>query len=162
MLSEDSPPLRMRLKIEVNTGEHFSVLGVRETKFDVHSRWFSGFAAISTYDLNELLGTKLRALYQRRKGRDLFDLWMTRGRDDVDPDRLVDCFGRYLDRQGQRVTRAQFEANLAAKLEDNEFVSDMTPLLGLGTTWNVAEAAAYVRDQLLSRLPGLSWKGSGE
>ncbi len=28
-----------------------------------------------TYELAELTGTRLRAVYQRRKGRDLFDLW---------------------------------------------------------------------------------------
>ena len=33
----------------------------------------SGKCEITTYSLNELLGTKLRALYQRKKGRDLFD-----------------------------------------------------------------------------------------
>ena len=38
------------------------------------SRWFTGAAKVLTYDLDELLGTKLRALYQRKKGRDLFDL----------------------------------------------------------------------------------------
>ena len=37
------------------------------------SRWYSGTAAIATFEINELLATKLRALYQRRKGRDLFD-----------------------------------------------------------------------------------------
>ena len=37
------------------------------------SRWYSGTAAIATFEFDELLATKLRALYQRRKGRDLFD-----------------------------------------------------------------------------------------
>ncbi|MGH2469017.1 MAG: nucleotidyl transferase AbiEii/AbiGii toxin family protein [Chloroflexota bacterium] len=38
------------------------------------SPWFTGSADVPTFALEELLGTKLRALYQRRKGRDLFDL----------------------------------------------------------------------------------------
>jgi predicted nucleotidyltransferase component of viral defense system len=71
--SEDSIPLR--LKVEINTREHFAVYGFRTLPFAVESRWHSGEAEILTYDLEELLGTKLRALYQRRKGRDLFDLW---------------------------------------------------------------------------------------
>jgi predicted nucleotidyltransferase component of viral defense system len=37
--------------------------------------WFSGTGAIQTYKLEELLGTKLRALYQRKKGKDLYDLY---------------------------------------------------------------------------------------
>jgi predicted nucleotidyltransferase component of viral defense system len=48
---------------------------LKKHKFSVENQWFSGDCEITTYYLEELLGTKLRALYQRRKGRDLFDLW---------------------------------------------------------------------------------------
>ena len=72
--SEDTPPLPLRLKIETNTREHFSVYGFKEIPFSVKSRWFDGSCSIHTYELDELLGTKLRALYQRRQGRDLFDM----------------------------------------------------------------------------------------
>ncbi len=56
------------------------------------SRWFSGRAAVRTYRLDELLATKLRALYERRRGRDLFELWdaWTRGR--VSPARVTEAF----------------------------------------------------------------------
>ncbi len=72
--SEDVPPLKMRLKIEVNTREHFTQLGRARVPFEVNSPWFRGTADVHTFALDELLGTKLRALYQRKKGRDLFDL----------------------------------------------------------------------------------------
>ena len=39
----------------------------------MENSWFSGRCELTTYALEELLGTKLRALYQRAKGRDLFD-----------------------------------------------------------------------------------------
>lgn len=29
-----------------------------------------------TFQIEEILATKLRALYARRKGRDLYDLWL--------------------------------------------------------------------------------------
>ena len=44
--------------------------------FKVESGWFTGVAQLTTYHLEELVGTKLRALYQRKKGRDLFDLYL--------------------------------------------------------------------------------------
>lgn len=72
--SEDAPPLMLRLKVEINSREHFAVYGFKRLPFSVHSRWFKGSGEITTYELAELLGTKLRALYQRRKARDLFDL----------------------------------------------------------------------------------------
>jgi len=67
--------VQLRLKVEINSREHFTVLGSVKRGFSVDSRWFSGSASILTYHLDELLGTKVRALYQRKKGRDLFDLW---------------------------------------------------------------------------------------
>ena len=72
--SEDAPPLLLRLKVEINTREHFAIHGFIRQSFEVNSRWFRGDCEINTYSLDELLATKLRALYQRSKGRDLFDL----------------------------------------------------------------------------------------
>lgn len=57
--------IRMRLKLEINSKEHFNVLDWVDFPFKVESEWFSGTAQIKTYHINELLGTKLRALYQR-------------------------------------------------------------------------------------------------
>ena len=73
--SEIPPIIPIRLKVEINTREHFNVLGLTKHKFSVNSQWFAGNCQTTTYYLEELLGTKMRALYQRRKGRDLFDLW---------------------------------------------------------------------------------------
>ncbi len=72
--SESVPTIRLRLKVEINTREHFSALGFAKRAFSVDSRWYTGTADILSFELDELLATKLRALYQRRKGRDLFDL----------------------------------------------------------------------------------------
>lgn len=66
---------QIRLKVEINCFEHFNVLGLQEVPFRVESGWFTGEARLTTYQLEELVGTKLRALYQRKKGRDLFDLY---------------------------------------------------------------------------------------
>ncbi|WP_420442305.1 nucleotidyl transferase AbiEii/AbiGii toxin family protein [Candidatus Palauibacter sp.] len=92
--SEDVPPLKLRLKVEINTREHFSELGLRRVAFLVDSPWFGGTAEVTTYALEELLGTKLRALYQRRKGRDLFDLWYAWEMRSVDAPAVLTCFLR--------------------------------------------------------------------
>lgn len=73
--TETQPVINMRLKIEINTREHFNVLGLKEIPYKVENEWFSGECNLTGYELEELLGTKMRALYQRRKGRDLFDLY---------------------------------------------------------------------------------------
>ena len=70
----ESSTVPLRLKVETNTREHFALYGLRKEPFAVASRWFTGAGDIQTYALDELLGTKLRALYQRKQARDLFDL----------------------------------------------------------------------------------------
>lgn len=157
--SEDLPPVRLKLKVEINSREHFTVYGLQNHRFEVASRWFSGAANVRTYELDELLGTKLRALYQRRKGRDLFDLGLALTRDDVSPSRIVEVFARYTQEDGARVTRAMFEQNLAAKKTDRVFTADMTPLLATGHTWSFDAAFERVWRELVSRLPGEPWKG---
>jgi predicted nucleotidyltransferase component of viral defense system len=72
--SEGLPATRMRLKVEINTREHFAVHGHHRRRVQVENPWFNGETEVVTFVLEELLGTKLRALYQQKKGRDLFDL----------------------------------------------------------------------------------------
>lgn len=152
--TEDVPALPMRLKVEINTREHFAVHGFVDEPFEVSSRWFDGRCSILTYDLDELLGTKLRALYQRKKGRDLFDLDAALRSPGVDPRRIVEAFVSYMEHGGHRISRAMFEENLANKLGDRAFMADMSPLLTHGSRWDPAGAAANVADKLLARLPG--------
>lgn len=151
--TEAPPSRRMRLKVEANTREHFTLRGLVRTPFRVESRWFSGEAAVPTFQVDELLGTKLRALYQRRKGRDLFDLHRVGSGGSVDLDRVVETFRAYTEGQGVRVTRAEFESNLLAKLGDREFRTDILPLLAPGLDYDVDGAAAWVATEVLSRLP---------
>ncbi len=110
--SEMMPIRPLRLKIEINTREHFAVLPIQSRGMAVDSPWFRGGAEVAVYHCNELLGTKLRALYQRKKGRDLFDLWFALDRGLLDADSVVTCFRRYMDHAGTPVSRAEFEANL--------------------------------------------------
>jgi predicted nucleotidyltransferase component of viral defense system len=152
-LSEDPTPLTLRLKIEVNTREHFSSHGFRREPFAVDSRWFGGSCDVITYDLDELLGTKLRALYQRRKGRDLFDLATGISSGRIDPPRVVAAFSRYMQEAGHQITRAEFARNLADKLNDKRFESDMPSLLAAGQAWDAGRAARLVESSLLRLLP---------
>ena len=159
--SEDTPPIRLRLKVEINSREHFAVYGFKQVPFAVSSRWFEGKCQICSYELDELLGTKLRALYQRKAGRDLFDLARALENPAVNPDRIVGAFSEYMNRDGHKITRAQFEKNIAGKLHDPEFAADIGPLLAAGFTWDIKTAAPIVSSRLIERLPGAPWKGEG-
>lgn len=157
--SSDTPSSRMTLKIEINPNENFSVFGYEKIPFSVDSSWFTGSADVVTYSLDELLGTKLRALYQRKKGRDLFDLATALDSASVRPDRIIAAFTEYLKREGHNVTRALFERNMENKLQDPRFEEDIIPLLAPGRHWDMEESARIVLTRLISLLPGEPWKG---
>lgn len=157
--SADSPPIRLRLKIEINSREHFTELGLIKMPFEVKSQWFQGTAAVTTFPIDELLGTKLRALYQRNKGRDLFDLHYALTKGKTNADDIIRCFNRYMIEGHNSVSRALFEANLHEKSERKDFRSDMDPLLRQGLSWNFEEALDVVLTSLIAKLPGDPWKG---
>ena len=154
-----APVTNMRLKIEIKTREHFSVFGIAKRSFDVDNPWFKGTADLQVYDLDELLGTKMRALYQRKKGRDLFDLWMAMQSGQTSSERVVECFQRYMEHDSATVSRAEFEANLAAKLGSDVFLEDIIPLIPADMKYEPMAAAEVVQDELISKLPGEPWKG---
>jgi len=154
------PPVRpLRLKIEINTREHFAVLGFASRQVSIENPWFSGRADVTTYALDELLGTKLRALYQRRKGRDLFDLWLCLQRQLADPDLVVRCFLAYMRHENAAISRAEFEKNLHAKESNRSFAADLSPLLAEGVEYDAEAAMRLIREALVSRLPGDDWRG---
>lgn len=151
--------MRLRLKVEINSREHFAVFGFTHFPFAVSSRWFEGSCKVRSYELDELLGTKLRALYQRKKGRDLFDLATALEEADIDPQRIVASFLEYMDHGGHRITRAEFERNLAEKLSDPQFSADIGPLLSQGFSWDLERAGELVSENLIRLLPGSRREG---
>src|SRR5690606_14227821 len=96
--AEFPPVQNIRLKVETNCQEHFTILGYRPLHFEVKSSWFTGSCSITTFRLEELLGTKLRALYQRRKGRHLYDLYKALVQvPDINKEALLQCYHAYMD-----------------------------------------------------------------
>ncbi len=150
--SEIPPVVSMRLKLEINTREHLCLLGVEKMKLAVDNPWFRGEAEVPTYRLEELLATKLRALYQRKKGRDLYDLWLALEKQAVNAGQVVQCFKRYMAGTGRPVSRKQFESNLAKKMADPAFSGDLRPLLATGIHYDAVLAKEAVLKKLVSRL----------
>ena len=152
--SELPPVVPLRLKIEINTREHFTVLGHVSPTHRVDSGWFRGAAEIRSYRLEELLGTKLRALFQRKKGRDLFDLGIALEDHSVDTDALIHCFEKYMAHGGATVSRAQYEENLLAKLAAPEFTADLPLILSTDAVrrFDVQRAGELILTRLIARL----------
>ncbi|MBT4879519.1 MAG: nucleotidyl transferase AbiEii/AbiGii toxin family protein [Alphaproteobacteria bacterium] len=156
--SEVIPVRNMKVKIEINTREHFKYSELVEIPFGISNRWFEGEALVASYSLEELLGTKMRALYQRKKGRDLFDLMVIlKNFPDLDRQKIVNCFLFYLDKEGLQISKAEFEKNMHQKLRDKLFLEDTAALLQPNRDYNHEVSYSIVHKNLISLLPGLSW-----
>lgn len=151
--SESSAQIFAKVKIEINTREHFSVYGFHKKLFSMRSRWFSGETQILTYQFDELIGTKLRALFQRKKSRDLFDLWIALQQASFSPERAVAAFSEYMQYENKVVTRLQFQNNLQDKMNDRYFLEDISVLFAEGVTWNIHDAADKIFTMMLSLIP---------
>lgn len=118
----------LRIKIEVNTYERTSALPLTRVTHDVQSSWFSGAADVQTFVPAELVATKIRALYQRKKGRDLFDLWLALTELNLGGNAIVGAFSPY---RPHGLTARLAIQNLRRKLEDADFRDDLVPLVAV-------------------------------
>lgn len=146
--------IRMRLKLEINCKEHFNVLDRVEFPFEIESEWFSGKANIRTYNINELLGTKLRALYQRSKGRDLFDLDYARRNMELNIEQIIESFKKYTQfATGNRPpSQKEFLLNIEEKENDVDFTGDMEALLRSDISYNEAAAFEWLKTELIEEI----------
>ncbi len=153
--SEIAPVEHIRLKIEINCLEHFNVMGFTKFPFKVENSWFTGEAEITTYFFEELIGTKMRALYQRKKGRDLYDLYMALTAKEMDLMKVIESYQKYTDFVAEHIpTYKEYTGNLSDKMKDEEFVTDVQPLLRPNVEYNSIVAWEMVQEKLVEKLPG--------
>lgn len=151
--TEVQPIINMRLKIEINTREHFNVLGLKEIPYKVENGWFSGECNLTGYELEELLGTKMRALYQRRKGRDLFDLYWALTNHNVDADKLIQCYKTYMEYSVDKPpTQKQFLSNMEEKMIDKEFLDDIFIILKQSVEYDNKRAWDKIKVNLIEKI----------
>ena len=151
--SEMPPSTPLRLKVETNCQEHFAELGWIQKDFSVQSDWFSGSCKITTYQLEELLGTKLRALYQRRKGRDLFDLHRTLTHSNVNIDNVLNCYKKYMEFSvGKMPSQKEFLQNMEEKMSNDQFKGDIKALIRVDEKFNQEEAFELIKSKFIDKM----------
>lgn len=155
--------LHLKLKVEINTREHQAFAEPVVVPFSVETDWFKGSCDIPTFCREEMLATKLRALLQRNKGRDLIDIsHALKTMPDLNDLLIVDVFNCYIHLANQSITRAQAEERMFQKLAKPMLLNDVKPLLRADeqismTHEKITEAAELVLTRLISRLPGEPW-----
>lgn len=143
------------VKVEANATERSSHRPLVEIPFEFPFRGGVVNTRIKGYDIHEMLGTKMRALFQRRRGRDLFDLYWALQRSEPlpDPAMVVESFLYYLRAEGTAAGRREFNNILDAHLADPGFRSDTDILLRQGIEYDSREAGTYIRATLLGLIP---------
>jgi predicted nucleotidyltransferase component of viral defense system len=156
----------IRLKIEINEVEIRSLDAPKTVSFRVDNPWFSGAADIPTFSTEEVLATKMRALLQRNKGRDLVDL--SHALDvfpKLDVQRTVDMFVEYVEHDP--IPRWEAEKRMFEKLERRGFLADVHPLLTAEERDRFDDAAGrraflQVFEGLIVKIPGKAWATTTE
>ncbi len=153
---------QLKLKVEINTREQANLHGLKTYPMQISSGWHQAQADIVTFEPEEIFGTKLRALLQRHKNRDLFDLNEGLLQLGLDCDRVIACFHHYLNLGGHSISRAQAEERMLKKLNQS-LTEDIAPLLPAGVNFTddaAIEAFGRVWGELIRRIPGEPWKAS--
>ena len=146
--SEDDATLR--IKVEVNTHERSPAMSHITVRHQVDTPWWSGSAEVKTFQAPELVATKIRALYQRKKGRDVFDLWLAITELGIDPDQIIDAFAPY---RPDGWTPRLGEDNLRHKLDEYDFVHDLDALIqNVPEGFSVESAVELIITELIRRV----------
>lgn len=149
------PGTNLEIVVEANVTERTSHLPVIKIAFEFPFQETVVRTLVNGYDIHEMLGTKMRALFQRRRGRDLFDLYwaLTRAKPAVKPAQIIKSFQHYLKLERSVAGRSEFVALLDAHLADRGFCSDMNQLLRTGIAYDPQQAGDHVKTKLLTLLP---------
>ncbi len=149
------PNRTLEIVVEANVTERKPHRAVVEMPFSFPFRDKQVQTRVKGFDIHEMLGTKMRAMFQRTRGRDLFDLYwaLTQSPTPVDPAAIIASFQHYLKQEGTKAGRAEFIGILDDHLKDRGFCSDMQPLLRADITYDPQAAGKYVKTHLLSLLP---------
>lgn len=117
------------------------------------NQWYNGNCQVTTYYLDELIGTKLRALYQRRKGRDLFDLHKALTTGNLNCNKVLECYHKYMEFVVDNPpSQKEFLQNMEIKMQDDEFLGDTELLLRPDEKFNPQEAYELVKSELIEKI----------
>ena len=142
--------LGLKIKIEINTYERYPALPLLNKEYTVSSDWYTNTIPIKTFQAEELAATKIRALYQRAKGRDLFDLWLLLTMLNINEDKIYSAFETY---RPEKFSSKNAIENLLKKLSDKNFLIDMNNLAtGTISDYRINDAASLVTERILSKL----------
>lgn len=142
-----------KLKVEINVCETLPQKNLNPIPYEMSSIYFQGRTTVMAFNTEEMIGSKIRALYQRSKGRDLFDLYESRNLS-INWDQVVSSFQKL----NVCTSAKELEKNVELKMKDAEFLKDIIPLLPIGVAYNADDAYQWFIQELVLRFKKISKK----
>jgi predicted nucleotidyltransferase component of viral defense system len=151
-----------KLKVEVNLNESVSVYPISKVSIDVPkpNRRIQRIN-VPSYDLDEMLGTKMRALLQREHGRDLYDLWRAwvvsqqpGSSVTVNPARVGAAFRYYLTQEGSTYSANDALKEIERRMKSKKFLQDMNGYLPSGVSYSPHDAAEHFKQVFHPHIDG--------
>lgn len=157
---EDPTAALGTLKVEANINETRPCFNIVEKPMEVpDGKGATKIIQVKSYDLDEMLGTKLRALLQREHGRDLYDLWRawvvsesSNSTTKVQPIRVAEAFSFYMKRENSKLPRSEIQREMQRRMSSTKFLNDMTGYLPEGVTYSPQQAYEVFNDVYLPHL----------
>lgn len=148
------------LKVEVNTNECQPLFALTNVAVLVPlNEGAPKQLDVLSYDLNEMLGTKLRALLQREHGRDLFDIFWAYNNaakstlaTSFDPAKVAEAFRHYMAQEGSTFSKENIAMELERRMKSVKFRKDMDGYLATGQSYDIDKAHAEFIEVFLPHL----------
>jgi len=159
-LSSEAALAQLKVEVNVNENRSFYPLVPIEVQVPDGAGGVRPVPVVS-YDLDEMLGTKLRALLQREHGRDLFDLWWAwkstneaASATRVSPQRVGAAFRFYMDQEGSSFKAADVQRELDRRMTSRKFLADMEGFMPAGRSYSPLRACEDFCEVFLPYLDG--------
>ena len=135
----------VKLKIEISHAERFPILDSKIKSFGLIDTAES--CKVITYSIDELVSTKLRALFTRAKGRDIYDIYQA-GKMGLNKRLVRKMFIYYLFRVGKAYNPKLDYAKLNERLVKKQYIDDVTGYIRQGVDFSLDEAARNLTQDL--------------
>ncbi|MFY3740481.1 MAG: putative nucleotidyltransferase component of viral defense system [Candidatus Nitrosomirales archaeon] len=134
-----------KLKIEISHVERFPIVDKKTKSFKLIDTGES--CRVITYSLDELLSTKLRALFTRARGRDIYDIYQA-NRMGLNKRLVRKMFIYYLFRAGKVYNPKVDCAKLKERLLKKQYIDDVTGYVRQAVDFRLNEAARKLTKDL--------------
>lgn len=116
---------RLRIKVDVQKKPLHPEASVSQEEFQVDNPWFQGKASVLSISPQEILASKVIAIYQRRQPRDLFDIWAALRIELVAAEDIAAAYGRYRPPNPEHWTSRQAARSLIERVNEQEYISNL-------------------------------------